>query len=224
MPMRYQGFERIWVSGPSGSRWSGVSQRFQRLKNSDNGDCTPQRVMDKPVWLFPDAGKDGKNKRLQVFHKGAYFDPSSEGGQDWMDFPNLTRDQITDEIDRLWGYAQPPGLIRVIKSHQLCMHTHDIKQKFPNDLVILVRREPQAMYDWWVAAGGIHTAYPNYEWYDDEKHVEFFIHVHHQAIEKYVEQVGATWHPFDQQFLWDHFGIDEDPGTDRYGDVTVAVI
>jgi hypothetical protein len=203
---------RVWVTGPSGSRWSGVSQHFQDHPMADNGDITPDRLM---------------NIRIQVlnrpFHKGAYFDPGNEGGEDWMDLENKTDGEITGEIDRLWGYPQPADQFRVIKSHFATLSIHDIKRRWPDDMVIMVKRERDLCLDWWAVGGGLKCPHPRYGWFYDEEHVEYWIDIIREAHETLVKQFGSRWERFDADFVA-RYGMPVVPNPNRYNDVEVAVI
>jgi hypothetical protein len=218
------GRKRFWVNGPGGSRYSGVSQRFQDLPNCDVGDETPERVMrltskknqELEWWNINEHAPS-----IQPFHKGAYMDPGMVGGNDWIRFPQLSADEILEEIDRVWGYDHPPDTCRVIKTHFGQLHIDYIRKLFPLDEIILVQRDLELCYDWWLEGGGINTRYPDYSWYGSNEGYHYYNSIVWHAHDTYVKLKGLSWHPFNREWLL-QFGLDDEPNPRKFGDVRVC--
>jgi hypothetical protein len=210
--------QRVWVTGAPGSKYSGVSQRFMSLPNTDLSDIRPSRV-----YTIPQAPE-------RPFHIGAYFDPGGEHGNHWLDFTRLSEQEILDEIDDAWGKPHEQGTIRVIKSHMIGLHIQRIKRTWPNDIVILVKRPLDKLWPWWSYAGGFDIKHPRYEWFRNQQKMEYWQAVLNKAVEAYVDLYNGTWEDFDEQFLAG-FGITEEssgskwvPLDNGFKDVKVAVI
>jgi hypothetical protein len=207
--------ERIWVVGAPGSRWSGVSYFFEQCKGIkvDTGDQRAENYYES---------RDAEGTLHK--HKGAYFDPGMDYGEDWLNFPRLKREDILAEIDRAWGAPHPKGMTRIIKSHMLCLYVPEIVRMFPDDTVIMVYRENIKCMEWWKAQGGFDITYPNYKpFYRDEENMRYWIHMQNHALVKLTSMKRMRWNTWGQGQL-ETFSIPrQDPEIMKhYADVYVA--
>ena len=201
--------ERIWFVGAPGLRWSGVSQFFEALPNVDLGDRRPYRQYTHGTF----SG-----------HRGSYFDPGMEGGEEWLNFPLLPCDTIIDEIDRIWGFEQKPDTVRLIKSHILSLYVDEIKQKFPHDKVVMVLRNNEECLDWWLEAGGYDITWPKYSFYSPLPKMQFWINMQNNAMRLYADQHNLKWEKFDSEWL-NINGVDNaTPDMEKYKDVWVLAV
>lgn len=136
----------IFITGAPGSKWSRVAKH---LWLSDSVDTSDERV-------------EYNNHR--VSHTGSYFGPDMEYGR-WFDMPfdQFTKEQLEVEFDKPFSGQG----VRIIKSHHFAYNLEYIKHTWPDCPIILVEREDDSCFTWWVLAGGFDITYPNYEWYSN---------------------------------------------------------
>ena len=159
----------IFVVGAPGSRWSGVAKSIYYSDQIDQSDDSQERTYYNP-----------KNK--QLMHRGAYFDPGMEFGEQLKDFDSLSKDQLIKIFDAPF---QNDEKIKIIKSHILAQHLDKLSEMF-NDPIVLVYRHDEDCFDWWTEAGAWDIKYPNYSWYKDNDNTKKQIAVQNEAIRKFV--------------------------------------
>ena len=186
---------RIFFTGVPGSRWSGIAQHLESLFGFNTSDRTQAR--------------DYSHHRF-TGHKGAYFGRGME----------FDHDLNTSNIDA--AHATHEGT-RLIKSHDWAYVLDEIKQKFPNDWIMLVYRPDLVSYAWWHEAGGFQIEYPNYKSYGDSINMLSEISKQNKAILEYAYEQRATWHYFTDEWILDTFG--KDIKLDKvFNDILVTVI
>jgi len=140
----------IFLTGPPGSRWSGISQELRKLPYIDNSDITDNRQY---------------HYNLYSGHIGAYFGPDMEHG-DWLRegfYPDL----LEKEISNIWSEQGT----KILMSHNWCYYFKDIQKYYPKETIITVTRDDQKCYNWWHEAGGWNITYPSYTWYKDDNNM-----------------------------------------------------
>ena len=75
----------IFVVGAPGSRWSGVAKSIYHSDQIDQSDDTPERTYFNP---------NSPAKAKQLMHRGAYFDPGMEFGNELEDFDSLSKEDL----------------------------------------------------------------------------------------------------------------------------------
>ena len=137
----------IFVVGAPGSRWSGVAKSIYYSDQIDQTDDTPERTYYNPK---------SPAMAQQLMHRGAYFDPGMEFGNELEDFDTLSK----EDLEKL--------------------------SKMFTDPIVLVYRHDEDCYDWWKEAGGWDITYPNYKWYKDDDTIKSQIALQNHAIKKFV--------------------------------------
>ena len=163
----------IFVVGAPGSRWSGVAKSIYFSEQIDQSDDTPERTYFNP---------NSPAKAKQLMHRGAYFDPGMEFGNELEDFDSLSK----EDLEKIFNAPfQGSDKIRIIKSHVLCYHVEKLSKMF-GDPIVLVYRHDEDCFDWWKQAGGWDITYPNYKWYKDDATMKQQIALQNQAVRKFV--------------------------------------
>mgnify|MGYP003116844972 FL=1 len=163
----------IFVVGAPGSRWSGVAKSIYYSDQIDQSDDTPERTYFNP---------NSPAKAKQLMHRGAYFDPGMEFGNELEDFDSLSKEDLEKIFDAPF---QGSDKIRIIKSHVLCYHVEKLSKMF-GDPIVLVYRHDEDCFNWWKQAGGWDITYPNYKWYKDDATMKQQIALQNQAVRKFV--------------------------------------
>lgn len=137
----------VFVTGVPGSRWSSVIKNIYYSPSVDRSDHSAQRT------YAHHSAYQGS-----VMHLGSYFDPGMEFGQ-WFDrLSQHSKAQCESEFDRPFGGQ---GL-RIVKSHVFCYHLDFLQRTWPDCCIVMIHRDNQASFDWWVSCGGFDIGYPNY--------------------------------------------------------------
>ena len=163
----------IFIVGAPGSRWSGVAKSIYYSDQIDQSDDTPERTYFNP---------NSPAKAKQLMHRGAYFDPGMEFGNELEDFDSLSKEDLEKIFDAPF---QGSDKIRIIKSHVLCHHIEKLSKMF-GDPIVLVYRHDEDCFNWWKQAGGWDITYPNYKWYKDDATMKQQIALQNQAVRKFV--------------------------------------
>ncbi len=159
----------IFVVGAPGSRWSGVAKSIYYSDQIDQSDDSQERTYYNP-----------KNK--QLMHRGAYFDPGMEFGDQLKDFDSLSKEQLIEIFDAPF---KDTDKVKIIKSHILAEHLDKLSKMF-DDPIVLVYRHDEDCFNWWTEAGAWNITYPNYSWYKDDENMKKQIAVQNNAIRKFV--------------------------------------
>jgi hypothetical protein len=81
-------------------------------------------------------------------HKGAYFGPG-------MEFEPILDG---DYIDQAWLKTEG---FKLVKSHEWSYYLGEIREKFPDDSIMMIYRPDMVSYAWWHEAGGFQIVYPD---------------------------------------------------------------
>ena len=165
----------IFVVGAPGSRWSGVAKSIYYSDQIDQSDDTPERTYFNPK---------SPPKAKQLMHRGAYFDPGMEFGNELENFDSLSKQDLEKIFDAPFKGSDK---IRIIKSHVLSKHVDRLADLF-DDPIVLVYRHDQDCFDWWKQAGGWDITYPNYQWFKDDETIKHQISLQNQSIRNFVSR------------------------------------
>lgn len=143
-------------------------------------------------------------------HKGAYFGPG-------MEFEPILD---PDYIDRAW--VKPEGC-KLIKSHEWSYYLGQIKNKFPNDWIMMVYRPDMSSYAWWHEAGGFQIKYPNYTSYQNSAIMMSEIMKQNSEILKFGMINKCKWEYFTSSWIIDNFNQDINVKT-VFDDILVTLI
>lgn len=143
-------------------------------------------------------------------HKGAYFGPG-------MEFEPILD---SDYIDQAW--VEPQGC-KLVKSHEWSYYLDQIKNKFPNDWIIMIYRPDMSSYAWWHEAGGFQIKYPNYTSYQNSAIMMSEIMRQNSEILNFGMINKCKWEYFTSDWIWDNFNqtinVDE-----VFGDILITLI
>jgi hypothetical protein len=194
---------RIFYTGVPGSRWSGIAQWLESSVTGFNiSDRTPERSFGHCVQY---AG-------LPPGHEGAYFGTG-------MEFEARLDD--TNYIDNPW---QVPGGCRIVKSHEWSLKLDEIKERYPDDWIMLVYRPDEISSAWWHQIGGFTIKYPRYDHYGDSLNMNHNIRMQNKAILEFAKRQDATWYHVGKKFVKEQFEQDVPPVPDAFYDVLITVI
>lgn len=143
-------------------------------------------------------------------HKGAYFGPG-------MEF-----EPIFDEnyIDQAW--LEPDGC-KLIKSHEWSYYLGEIREKFPDDWIMMIYRPDMVSYAWWHEAGGFQIQYPNYSAYKNSSNMLSEIMKQNSCILEFGRQNKCKWEYFTSEWVSENFG--QDIVVDKtFSDILVTLI
>ena len=169
--------ERIFFTGVPGSRWSSIAQILETMSGMNISD----RTIDREYVHHSYSG-----------HKGAYFGPG-------MEFEPILD---SDYIDQAW--VEPQGC-KLVKSHEWSYYLDQIKDKFPNDWIIMIYRPDMSSYAWWHEAGGFQIKYPNYESYQNSAIMMSEIMRQNSEILNFGMINKCKWEYFTSDWVWDNF-------------------
>ena len=169
----YTGKDLIILTGPPGSRWSGVSRALSAnviVNTSDESDENVYDTNDKP---------DSPG-----WHRGTYWGPYHKHGKEFDNLNNLSKDEILQEFQK--PFKNWEG-IKVIKSHWFAYHLPYIRQIFPEARIIAVAGNVEETFKHWHTAGGWDITYPHYDWYKNNKILEEQITIELACIKEYFK-------------------------------------
>lgn len=187
--------KRIFFTGVPGSRWSSVAQTLETMFGMNISD----RTIDREYVHHSYSG-----------HKGAYFGPG-------MEFEPILD---SDYIDQAWVELQG---CKLVKSHEWSYYLDQIKNKFPNDWIIMIYRPDMSSYAWWHEAGGFQIKYPNYTSYQNSAIMMSEIMRQNSEILNFGMISKCKWEYFTSDWIWDNFNqtIDVDK---VFGDILITII
>ena len=201
----------IFVTGAPGSRWSSVVKNIYYSPSIDNSDYNNART------YYHDGGD------IPLVHLGAYFDPGME-----FDLPENFAELSKDKLENIFDSAFTGDGIRIIKSHIFSNNIDFIKTTFSNCPIVLVYRNDDTCFNWWVKSGNFDIKYPNYRpYYKNLEEMNTKISEQNQgilnAISKYSNKIQLT-----NLTLCKTLNIELPPGEHyqdyKTSDVTVTVI
>ena len=169
---------RIFFTGVPGSRWSGIAQTLETMSGMNISDRTPEREYDHHSYTG---------------HKGAYFGPG-------MEF-----EPVLDEnyIDQAWT---EPGGCKLVKSHEWAYYLGEIREKFPDDWIMMIYRPDMSSYAWWHEAGGFQIQYPNYSAYKNSSNMLSEIMRQNSCILEFGRLNNCKWEYFTSDWICENFG------------------
>lgn len=186
---------RIFFTGVPGSRWSGIAQTLETMSGMNTSDRTPEREYDHHSYTG---------------HKGAYFGPG-------MEFEPILDE---DYIDQAW---LQPGGCKLIKSHEWSYYLGEIREKFPDDWIMMIYRPDMVSYAWWHEAGGFQIKYPNYSAYKNSSNMLSEIMKQNSCILEFGRLNKCKWEYFTSEWISENFG--QDIVVDKtFSDILVTLI
>jgi hypothetical protein len=172
--------KRIFFTGVPGSRWSGIAQTLETMSGMNTSDRTPEREYDHHSYTG---------------HKGAYFGPG-------MEFEPILDG---DYIDQAW--LKPEGC-KLIKSHEWSYYLGEIREKFPDDSIMMIYRPDMVSYAWWHEAGGFQIQYPNYSAYKNSVVMLSEIMKQNSCILEFGRLNKCKWEYFTSDWIRENFSQD----------------
>jgi len=188
--------QRVFFVGAPGSRWSGIAQNIETLDGFNTTDRDPTRQ-------YEHHGFTG--------HMGAYF------GTGW-EF-DLSLD--SENLDR--PFVHTAGT-RILKSHEWAYHLDEIRERYPDDWIMLVHRPDMSCFAWWHEAGGFTIQYPDYRpYYRDSINMYAEIQRMNQSMFAFSQKHDLAWHHISSSWIEATFGRAVEP-TVRLADTLVCCL
>jgi len=187
--------DKIFFTGVPGSRWSGIAQTLEKMSGMNTSDRTPEREYDHHSYTG---------------HKGSYFGPG-------MEFEPILDG---DYIDQAW--LKPNGC-KLVKSHEWSYYLGEIREKFPDDWIMMIYRPDMVSYAWWHEAGGFQIQYPNYTAYKNSSNMLSEIMGQNSSILEFGRLNKFKWEYFTSEWISENFG--QDIVVDKtFSDILVTLI
>lgn len=184
----------LFFTGCPGSRWSGVAQQLGKMRNVNHSDEAPGRHFEKNAVHSAFSG-----------HKGSYFGPGMEFGAGFARLPTLGRKEIEREIDRAFA-ERLPGQLRIVKGHIFSYHLDHLRKLFPESPLMMVWRDSEESFRWWMELGGFSIPYPRYDWYVDEATMRRRVDEENRNIEVFAGRHRLRLEPFTPDWVQGRFG------------------
>lgn len=161
--------DKIFFCGVPGSRWSGIAQEIKSKEGMNISDRASHRVYKH--------GKFGG-------HIDAYFGTG-------MEFScKLSEENLNAPFSDSNG-------CKILLSHEWAYKLDEIKEKFPNDWIMLVYRSNWESFLWWKKAGGWNITYPNYDWYESDYWMRVKIEEQNNLILDFAQRNKLNWKQHD---------------------------
>jgi len=125
-------------------------------------------------------------------HKGAYFGSG-------MEFEPILDSKY---IDQAWIHNKG---CKIVKSHEWSYYLDEIREKFPEDWIIMIYRPDISSYAWWHEAGGFQIKYPNYSSYKNSGLMLNEIIQQNSAILKFGMLNNCKWEYFTSKWIYENF-------------------
>lgn len=187
--------KRIFFTGVPGSRWSGIAQTLETMSGMNTSDRTPEREYVHHSYTG---------------HRGAYFGPG-------MEFEPILDGNY---IDQAW--IEPQGC-KLVKSHEWSYYLGEIRERFPDDWIMMVYRPDMSSYSWWHEAGGFQIQYPNYASYKNSAIMMSEIMKQNSEILNFGMINKCKWEYFTSTWINDNFGQDIEVKT-VFNDILITLI
>lgn len=143
----------IFVAGAPGSKWSGVVKNIYYSPSINHSD-------QRDEWVYHKTDID----KIELMHFGAYFDPGME-----CDIPEYINTLDKTNLEKIFDkpFMKNNEGIKIIKSHVFCYEENItfIRNNWPDCHIVLVYRNDDSCFEWWVKAGHFNIPYPNYKNY-----------------------------------------------------------
>ena len=133
------------------------------------------------------------NHHSYTGHKGAYFGPE-------MEFEPILD---VEYIDQAW--LKPDGC-KLIKSHEWSYYLGEIREKFPDDWIMMIYRPDMISYAWWHEAGGFQIQYPNYSAYKNSGIMLSEIMKQNSCMLEFGRLNKSKWEYFTSDWILENFG------------------
>jgi hypothetical protein len=186
---------RIFLTGVPGSRWSMICQLIEQIPGMNTSDRQPHREYVHHSFTG---------------HQGAYFGRGME----------LEARLDAAYMDAAWSV---PGGTKIVKSHDWAYVLPDIKERFPQDWIMLVYRPDIDSFAWWHEVGGFQIKYPCYDAYKNSIGMLGEITQQNRCILEFAYRHQASWHYFTATWIEKTFEYKIEP--ERISpDILVTVI
>lgn len=193
-----------FLVGAPGSRWSGIGQTIAKTFNYNTSDENQTRV-------YTHGNFSG--------HKGAYWGPGMELGNNFHRTSTLKVQDFLNECDRAFEDNKKPMMI---KCHQFA-HNLDWLHQIPNSNILLVRRTNEQCFEWWKQAGGWNITYPKYDWYKDDANMKLQIELENTNADMFVKK-HSKWYDYDKSWITENFGQHNITIDSKFSDIQISLI
>ena len=188
---------KIFMIGAPGSRWSGIAQN---IEDNIPGFNTTDRTADRNYAHHSFSG-----------HLGVYF------GTGWEHDTSLD----PENLDK--GFQHTAGT-RILKSHEWAYQLDDIRERYPNDWIMLIYRPDMSCYSWWHEAGGFTIKYPDYRpYYENSVKMLNEIIEMNQAMFAFSQKHDLEWNHISADWIERNFGKSVEPSV-KLPDTLVALL
>ena len=190
---------RLFFTGVPGSRWSGIAQALEASSAFNISDRTDTR-------RYEHGSFSG--------HQGAYFGKG-------MEF-----EPVLDDVYLDTPWKDPKIGTKIIKSHDWAYKLLEVERfaRASGDWLMLIHRDADSSYDWWVNAGGFDIKYPSYHEYENLAFMRTQIELQTSLIEKFIHDRHLVLSEFNSDWVKLNFGIDIEIDTTKLTDIQVTLL
>jgi hypothetical protein len=112
---------------------------------------------------------------------------------------------------------------RLIKAHEWSYKLNEIKEKYPDDWIIMVYRPDLPSFAWWNGAGGFNITYPRYDAFKDSISMMNEISQINQSILEFAYIHDASWNYLTPKWMKENFGVDREVDH-KFRDMLITII
>jgi len=185
----YTGNDLILMTGPPGSRWSGLARAITSNVAVNVSDEKKEFTYSKVNNNSPD---------LNGWHRGVYFGPYHMYGKHFDRLNLLSKEEILEEFQK--PFKNWDG-VKVIKSHWFAYHLPLLRKMFPEAKIVAVYNDAQKSFDHWHSVGGWNITYPHYDWYINDTVMKKQIDIENKFIVEFFDGIPSTRESIKELYL-----------------------
>jgi hypothetical protein len=165
----------VFLTGVPGSRWGRPENMIYEQADIIDISCRWPHQQDNP--------KHGTR------HIYTFWGPFHEHGEQFDRLDLLGPGEVMRQIDAVYD-DNDPRPYRIIRCHWFSYQLDWIAEHMPWIDILMVFREPEMSYRWWIQSGGWDISYPNYTWYSNDAVMKRQIMIEHKLMLKFCRDHG----------------------------------
>lgn len=169
----------LFLTGVPGSRWG----RLERMLYK----AAPGLVdMSSNLNYLQDNPEHGTQ------HVYTFWGPYHQHGDEFDQLSLLGPERIMAEIESAYSEHNAPEPLRIIRCHWFAYQLDWIAENLPEVDIMMVMREPEMSFRWWIESGGWDINYPSYKWFSTSEVLKREIMTQTKLMQKFIKERGLT--------------------------------